>query len=245
MDMKENLRIINVVKYPKLEPVRIEVPVEPKPTIKSSFDSLRKSMLRLDPSVRRRWTQSMMGQNEAGMRKEVGDFVNLFWPQFARWSSMLWDPKGFPTMIYEVNKEDAVFTISKETRQFIPRRYRLAIKLVSFFRTLGVFSKDFIKVKDMKMISRMGGAYTKLAKTERSGIIEYLEDASRTDEHYFRVYESSDCRGLDNVGTTIASYLPPHMIGQLIGLGKDGRDWNAIETKCIVAGDPYCEWEII
>jgi predicted hydrocarbon binding protein len=245
MDMKENLRIINVVKYPKLEPVRIEVPIEPKPTIKSSFDSLQKSILRLDPSVWRPWRQSAMGQNEAAMRKEVGDFVNLFWLQFARWSSMLWDPKGFPTMIYEVNKEDAVFTMSKEVRQFVPWRYRLAIKFASIFQTLGVLSKDFSKVKDIKMISRMGGAYVASAKMDRSGIIEYLEDTSKTDEHYFRVYASSDCWGLENIGTSIASYLPPHMVGQLVGFGKDGRDWNAIETKCLGLGDPYCEFKLV
>jgi predicted hydrocarbon binding protein/KaiC/GvpD/RAD55 family RecA-like ATPase len=245
MDMKENLRIINVVKYPKLEPVRIEVPIEPKPTIKSSFDSLQKSVLRVDPSVIRRWRQSMMGQNEAAVRKEVGDFVNLFWPQFARWSSMLWDPKGFPTMIYEVNKEDAMSIISKEARKSAPWRYRLLLNLVSVFQTLAVFPKDFSKVKDMKKVSRLGGAYTTLAKMERSGIIEYLEDASKTDEHYFRVHESSDCWGLENIGTSIASYLPPHMIGLLIGIEKDGRDWNAIETKCIGLGDPYCEFKLV
>jgi len=245
MDMKENLRIINVVKYPKLEPVRIEVPIEPKPTIKSLFESLNKSVLRIDPSVRRRWTQSMMGQNEAAVRKEVGDFVNLFWLQFARWSIMSWDPKGFPTMIYEVNKEDAISIVSKEVRQTVPWRFRLLLNLVFIFQTLGVFSKDFSKVKDMKKASRMGGVHISLAKMDRSGIIEYLEGTSKTDEHYFRVHESSDCWGLENVGTSIASYLPPHMIGQLIGLGKDGRDWNAIETKCIGLGDPYCEFKLV
>jgi predicted hydrocarbon binding protein/KaiC/GvpD/RAD55 family RecA-like ATPase len=245
MDMKENLRIINVVKYPKLEPVRIEVPIEPKPTIKSLFDSLNKSASRVDPSVIKPWQQSMMGQNEAAIRKEVGDFVNLFWPQFARWSTMLWDPKGFPAMIYEVNKEDGVSITSKEIRRFAPWRFRILLKLVSLFQTLAVFPKEFSKVKDMKKVSRMGGAYISSAKMDRSGIIEYLEGTSKTDEHYFRVHESSDCWGLENVGTSIASYLPPHMIGLLIGLQKDGGDWNAIETKCIGLGDPYCEFKMV
>jgi predicted hydrocarbon binding protein len=245
MDMKENLRIINVVKYPKLEPVKIEVPIEAKPTIKSLFELLHKSASRLDPSFRKRWTQSMTGQNEAAVRKEVGDFVNLFWPQFARWSSMLWDPKGFPTMIYEVNKEDAIFMVAKEVRRLTPLRFRLLLNLVSLFQTLGVFSKDFSKVKDMKKASRLGGANISLAKIDRSGITEYLEGTSKTDEHYFRVHESSDCWGLENVGTSIASYLPPHMAGQLTGVEKDGRDWNAIETKCIGLGDPYCELKLV
>jgi predicted hydrocarbon binding protein/KaiC/GvpD/RAD55 family RecA-like ATPase len=245
MDMKENLKIINVVKYPRLEPVRIEVPIEPKPTIKSLFESLNKSVLNIDSDIRKRWSQNMMGKSEAAVRKEVGDYVNLFWLQLARWSIMSWDPKGFPTMIYEVNKEDAKSMISKEVRHTAPWRYRLLLNLVPIFQTLGVFPKDFSKVKDMKNISRMNGTYITSAKMDRSGNIEYLEGASRTDEHYFRVHESSDCWGLDNVGTSIASYLPPHMIGLLIGLEKDGRDWNAIETKCIGRGDPYCEFKLV
>ena len=91
MQIKENSRIINVVKHPRVEPTRIEIPIEPKPTIKSSFDAF-KSILRFDPSIMKQWMQSMSGQNEAAVRKEVGDFVNLFWLQFARWSGMLWDP---------------------------------------------------------------------------------------------------------------------------------------------------------
>jgi KaiC/GvpD/RAD55 family RecA-like ATPase/predicted hydrocarbon binding protein len=245
MDMKENLKIINVLKYPKLEPVRIEVPIQPKPTVKSSFVSLTESALRVDSRLKRAWRQSVMGQNEAAVRKEVGDFVNLFWPQFARWSTVLWDPKGFPTMIYEVNKEDALFLVSKEVRRSVPWRFRLLLNLVSLLQTLAVFPKDFSKVKDMKKVPRMGGAHRSLANRERSGIIEYLEGASKTDEHYFRVHESSDCWGLENVGTSIASYLPPHMIGQLVGIEKDGRDWNAIETKCIGLGDPYCEFKLV
>jgi predicted hydrocarbon binding protein len=80
---------------------------------------------------------------------------------------------------------------------------------------------------------------------ERSGKIEYLKDISKTDEHYFRVYESADCWGFENVGATLASHIPPHMVGQLIGFETDGRDWNAVETKCIGLGDPYCEFKLV
>ena len=89
------------------------------------------------------------------------------------------------------------------------------------------------------------GPYDIGAKWERSGTIKYLEDISKTDEHYFRVYENADCWGLENVGATIASHLPPHMAGQLIGFERDGRSWNAIETKCIGLGDPYCEFKLV
>ena len=33
MEIKEKSRIINVVKHPKVEPTRIEIPTEAKPTI--------------------------------------------------------------------------------------------------------------------------------------------------------------------------------------------------------------------
>ena len=242
MEIKERARIINVVKHPKVEPTRIEIPTEAKPTIKSSFDAF-KSILRFDPSVMKRWMQSMSGQDEAAVRKEVGDFVNLFWPQFARWSGMLWDPKGFPTMIYEVNKEDGTFATTREMRQFFPWRLKLLMKFFFSLQALGFFPKHFSKVKEMKKLG--DGPYDIGAKWERSGTIKYLEDISKTDEHYFRVYENADCWGLENVGATIASHLPPHMAGQLIGFERDGRGWNAIETKCIGLGDPYCEFKLV
>ncbi|MBA7494485.1 hypothetical protein ES702_05061 [subsurface metagenome] len=151
MEIKERARIINVVKHPKVKPTRIEIPVEAKPTIKSSFDAF-KSILRFDPSVMKRWMKSMSGQDKAAVRKEVGDFVNLFWPQFARWSGMLWDPKGFPTMIYELNKEDGTFATTGEMRQFFPWRLKLLMKFFFSLQALGFFPKHFSKVKEMKKL---------------------------------------------------------------------------------------------
>ena len=141
MEIKESSRIINVVKHPRVEPTRIEIPTEAKPTIKSSFDAF-KSILRFDPSVMKRWMKSMSGQDEAAVRKEVGDFVNLFWPQFAHWSGMLWDPRGFPTMIYEVNKEDGTFATTREMRQFFPWRLKLLLKFFFIFTGSGVLSQE-------------------------------------------------------------------------------------------------------
>ena len=242
MEIKENSRIINVVKHPRLTPTRIEVPIAARPTIKSAFDMF-KSVLHFEPSIMKRWMQSMSGQNEAAVRKEVGDFVNLFWLQFARWSTMLWDPKGFPTMIYEVNKEDGVFASTREMRQFLPWRIKLLTKFLFSLQALGFFPKHFSKVKDMKKMG--GGPWDMGAKWERSGTIEYLTDISKTDEHYFRVHKNADCWGLENVGATLASHLPPHMAGQLMGFERDGREWNTVETKCIGLGDPYCEFKMV
>jgi len=235
IEIKESSRIINVVKHPKVEPERIEVPIKAKPTIKST--------MQFEPSVMRQFMKSMFGGGEAVLRREVGDFVNLFWPNLAHWSGMLWDPKRFPTMIYELNKEESSFV--KEVMPFFPWRLKLLFKLLSSFQALGLMPKSFSKVKGMEKMSKLGGVGIRSAQLERSGTIEYLEDISRTDEHYFRVYESSDCWGFENVGAAIASHLPPAMAGQLQGFEREEREWNAIETKCIGLGDPYCEFKIV
>jgi len=235
MEIKESSRVINVVKHPKVEPERIEVLIEHKPTIKSTWY--------YEPSVMRQFMRSMFGQDKTVLRREVGDYVNLLWPNLAHWSGMLWDAKRFPTMIYELNKEESSFV--KEVMPFFPWRMKLLFKLVNSFQSLGLIPKSFSKVKGMKTMSKLGGACIKSAQLERSGTIEYLEDISKTDEHYFRVYESSDCCGLENVGARIASHLPPAMAGQLRGFEKKERDWNAVETKCIGLGDPYCEFKLV
>ena len=84
-----------------------------------------------------------------------------------------------------------------------------------------------------------------MAESERSGIIEYLEDISKTDEHYIRLYENSDCWGLENIGATIASHIPPMFAGCCMSVETEEREWNAIETKCIGLGDPYCEFKLV
>ena len=235
MEIKDSSRLINVVKHPKVSPTKIEVPIEAKPTGKPTWH--------YEPSVMRQFFQSMFGAGEAVLRREVGDFVNLFWPNLAHWSGMLWDPKGFPTMIYDLNREES--SIGREVMTYFPWRWALLFKLVLVLQALGFFPKNFSSVRDMKKMSKLGGANIKPAQMERSGTIEYLEDVSKTDEHYFRVYENSDCWGFENIGATIASHLPPAIAGILKGFERDGKDWNAVETKCIGLGDPYCEFKLV
>ena len=237
LEIKENLRIINVVKHPSVRPTSIEVPAEVRPSIKS--------ILQYEPDVFKRFMKSNI-TGQATIRKDVGDFVNLFWPNLAHWSGMLWDPKGFPMLVYDLNKEDNTQT-REMMSSFAPWRWRLYMKSVTFLQALGLLPGNYSTVKDMKTFSRNagGGPYGSAARMERSGIIEYLKDVSKTDEHYIRVYENSDCWGLDNVGTTIASHIPPALAGQCMSFEKGGRDWNAVETKCIGLGDPYCEFKLV
>ena len=46
----------------------------------------------------------------------------------------------------------------------------------------------------------------------------------------------------------MAYLLPPTAVGMFKGIeswkGLE-REWNAIETKCIGLGDPYCEWKVV
>jgi KaiC/GvpD/RAD55 family RecA-like ATPase/predicted hydrocarbon binding protein len=234
MEIKEVSRIVNVVKHPKVRPARIELPVEP--------ERVGPETRLFDPDWLKKYTRAVRREDKAFWRREVGDFVNLFWPQFAHWSGMLWDPKRFPTMTYEGNKDDpyAMFKLAKEDKAIkdalLPWRTRFLFKFAP---------KNLSKVKDMKLMENYGKQ--QLGK-ERSGILEYLEDVSKTDEHYFRIYENYDCWGLENIGAAIASYLPPLIAGFCKAMeywqGLD-RDWNAIETKCIGLGDPYCEFKLV
>jgi predicted hydrocarbon binding protein/KaiC/GvpD/RAD55 family RecA-like ATPase len=238
MDMKENLRTINVVKHPKMRPTRIEVPTESE---RIELKSVEISFAQMDPSYARQFMQSISGKDKAALRREAGDFVNLFWPQFAHWSGMLWDAKRFPTMIYDLNKQDGL-RASDFMRLFGPWQIRLLWKLGGFLTALGFFPKSLSRVKDMK---KMWKWMEDAPQNERSSIMEYLANVSKTDEHYFRVYENADCTGFENVGIAMASHLPAEFAG-MFQAGEEGRrEWNAIETKCIGLGDAYCEFKFV
>jgi predicted hydrocarbon binding protein/KaiC/GvpD/RAD55 family RecA-like ATPase len=235
VEIEEDRQLINVMKHTKIKPTKMEVTVEAKPTVKTTWYS--------EPIVMRQFMQSLFGGGKVALRREVGDLVNLFWPNLAHWSGMLWDPKGFPLIMYELNKEES--SLAQEVMPYFPWQQKLMIKLLLSLPALGVFPHDFSKVGDMKTFARFGGAGVRTANLERSGTIEYLSEVSTDDEHHFRVYESSDCWGLEKVGAMIASHLPPSMAGQIKGFDRYNRDWNAIETKCIGLGDPYCEFKLV
>ena len=221
MDVEEGKRVLNVVKHPKAKPSRIEVP-----TTKIWAKKLYDAKIWDWDKIKR-----FFDAQQSGMFKQFE--VNVFWPNFAFWSSMLWDPKRFPTMTYELWKEFASMT--RDMIQLFPWRMKLLFKLL--------LPKNLSKVKDMKKL--FARFLIRHMKMRRDGIIEYLEDISKTDEHYIRVYESRECCGFENVGAAIASVLPPLVAGMCKALEKEERDWNAIETKCIGLGDIYCEFKLV
>jgi predicted hydrocarbon binding protein len=238
METREGKQFLNVLKHPKLKPTIIEAPIKPERiTYKECV---------FNPDVLARYIRGLKTRvPQAVFRREVGDFVNLFWPNFVHWSGMLWDPKRFPMMVYDMNKDDgpSMFKLMRENeavkRAMFPRHVSLLLRFMP---------KNFSKVKDMKKMFKgversFGGP-----EQERSCIVEYLEGTSKTDEHYARMYECSECWGFENVGAPMAFYSPPLLAGMIKGLESwrgTERDWNAIETKCIGLGDPYCEGKVV
>jgi predicted hydrocarbon binding protein/KaiC/GvpD/RAD55 family RecA-like ATPase len=231
VEREKERQLLDIVKHPRMRPTRIEVPVEPVPSgLKFLFESKM-----LDMELGKQCYEAVTRGNERWMRKEVGDYVNLFWPNLVTWSGMLWDPKRFPTMKYELDKLDG--TMAKEMIQFYPWHVKLQYKLMP---------RDLNKVIIMKNYFKSNADW---CRAERSGIIEYLEDVSRPDEHYVRVHESYACCGFENIGAVMASfYAVTCAAGSCKGMeewkGLE-RDWNAIETKCVGRGDPYCEFKLV
>jgi KaiC/GvpD/RAD55 family RecA-like ATPase/predicted hydrocarbon binding protein len=225
IEVKEDRQIFSVVKHPVMDHARkLEV-------------SLVKQEKIWDPAV---WDEEKVIEAafEGGeIRKELGDYVNLFWPTYSYWSCMLWDPQRFSEMSYEWNKQQG-FSIKLELG-ILPFYLKLLFKLFA--------PKSLSKVKDVK---KFWSRFKRFFPSEKwgLGIIEYLDGASKTDEHHFRVYESFECWGFDDVGATMASYFPPMFAGMSKGIASvQGleRDCNAIETKCIGLGDPYCEFKFV
>ncbi len=238
MERGRDMQSLDIVKHPTMAPTRLTVPLEPEQLgiVKRVWN----------PRLLKQYFQAFLGSKAAFWRHEVGDYVNLFWPNLAPWSGLLWDPKRFPLIFYEANKDD--FPAGMKTAEEDKEVYRAFSESVGGPFRMRLFTKfmpkSFSKVNDMKKMER----FWSTMELERSGIVEYLDDVSKTDEHYFRVYENFNCWGFDNVGAPMASYIPAITAGACKGFeylkGVD-RDWNAVETKCIGLGDPYCEFKVV
>jgi len=171
------------------------------------------------------------------LRKEVGDFVNIAWRDLFLWSGMLWDPKRFPRIMHDWIKfhYNARNWWDKDILSFLPWQKRLAFELF--------MPKSFSEVKDMKKVA------TRFLKNQevmfRVGKSEYLENISKTDEHYYRVYENYECCGFGNVGAPLALVRLAMNGASISAIENEGKDWNIVETKCIGLGDPYCEHKMV
>jgi predicted hydrocarbon binding protein len=222
IELMNGSKTFKVIKHPKVKPTKIEVSMTWSHTIPYLIDA---EMLAQHVAV------SMGLTAGTTLRKEVGDYVNLFWPNFARWCGMLWDPKRFPTMTYNSNKYSKE---ASEVLQHLPRMKRGLMKLL--------MPKNLSKVKDMKKLFSLTG---RLIEHDRFFFLDYLEDASKTNEHYLRVRESVTCWGFEDVGATLGLGTLGTWAGNLMTQEKEDRDWNLVETKCIGLGAPYCEAKLV
>ena len=226
-ELKEGKKVLNVVKHPRTDPARIEVPTTKANPI-------------FDMKV---WDQEMMryfleSQQRGDLSKEFGELeVNGFWPNLGKWSTILWDPKRIPEMTYELFIEAG--SMWRKMIPMWPWHWRLFFKLR--------MPRSFSRVRDMRKILKFVGQ--QFMKQRRMGIMEYLEDISKTDEHYFRLHEGYECWGFENEGTSLGVMKPAMMAGGFGGMEElvsgHERDWNAVETKCIGLGDPYCEIKLV
>jgi len=224
MEIGDNLRFINVVKHPKVAPGIIETPMTWNRMI---------ALDQFDPEVHMRIMKTVLSGRGVQMRTEVGDFVNMFWRNLASWSGMLWDPKRFPTMAYELDKQ-MEYTGLREGLAHLPWHMKLLFRLF--------MPKNLSEARDVKkFLSRQ----KKPMENRGMRIAEYLEAASKKDEHCIRIYEGYNCWGLGNVGARLAFQDCGLLAGAFNALDKEERDWNVLETKCIGMGAPYCEFRVV
>jgi predicted hydrocarbon binding protein/KaiC/GvpD/RAD55 family RecA-like ATPase len=231
MQLREGKKVLNVVKHPRIEPTEIEVPVTVRPRVVSSY---------YDAEYMKKEIKMALRGVKVTLRPTLGDYINIAWRDLIFWSGALWDPKRFPMMMYELSKysEDPT-NYDFDTYSLIPWHMKLLFKLF--------MPKSFSKVKDMRKVFKRGfkPQYTQW----RVSTVECLDDISKTDEHYIRGYEHYECWGLKNVGASLGIMKTALMVGSLKGLeeilGGTERDWNAVETKCIGLGDPYCEVKFV
>ena len=219
IELQEKLKTFNVVKHPIIAPSKITVPIDVDSQIQFNFNYKLRAL---------NAAKGMRLMRGSPVRKEVGDFVHVFWLNLSRWSGMLWDPMRFPTMEYNSNK--CLSFMIKDERKTLPLRIKLLLRLI--------LPKKFSSKKDVK---RLWSFASRKVKGNQSSIGEYLENDSKKDDHYFRWFEGDTCFGFDNVGARLALGTLGIWAGYMRGFEKDERDWNWIETKCIGLGDPYCE----
>jgi predicted hydrocarbon binding protein/KaiC/GvpD/RAD55 family RecA-like ATPase len=222
-ELIEGKKVIKVVKHPRTEPTKIEI-----------------SLVKVNPIYDMKvWDQEMMryfleAQQKGDLSKEFGEYdVNGFWLNLGKWSAILWDPKRIREMSYELLVE--MSSLMREMIPMFPWYTRLIMKMM--------MPKSFSKPKDMKKLLKF--VDQQFMKGRRYGIMEYLDDVSKTDEHYIRIYENSECWGFQNVGAATATMIPAMIVGLCRAFEKEKRNWNAVETKCIGLGDPYCEIKVV
>jgi predicted hydrocarbon binding protein/KaiC/GvpD/RAD55 family RecA-like ATPase len=221
--VENGTRVLNVVKHPFVEPTRIRLPMTGSTSI---------PLQAMDAFVTRHY-EAVRSGFQTRFRSKVGDFVHVLWGSFTLWSGMLWDPKRFPTMLYDLNKEityqGATLYLTK-----LPWHIQLLWKFVP--QRAHQWPKYFEKRIFPIMAEPFKGA--------GGGIMEYLPEASKPDEHYVRIHESAACCALEDVGASLCYDDASYLAGMMKYFDKEGKDWNAVETTCVGEGSPHCEFKL-
>jgi predicted hydrocarbon binding protein/KaiC/GvpD/RAD55 family RecA-like ATPase len=216
-------RVLNVVKHPVVEPTRIELPASGGTSI---------PLQAMDDFVTKHY-EAVRSGFQTRFRSKVGDFVHVLWGSFTLWSGMLWDPRRFPPMLYDLNKE---ITYQGATLYLT--------KLGWHMRLLWRFMPNLAHQRPRYFGKRILPIIAQPFKGAGGGIIEYLPGASKPDEHYVRIHESAGCCALEDVGASLCYDDASYLAGMMKYFDKEGRDWNAVETTCVGEGSPYCEFKL-
>jgi predicted hydrocarbon binding protein/KaiC/GvpD/RAD55 family RecA-like ATPase len=226
LELEDGSRILNIVKHPVLEPTRVKVPMAKGNTI--PFQTLDAFIAEYYRAVRSGF--------QASFRSEMGDFVNVFWRSFTFWSGMHWDPKRFPTMLYELIKE-----LTFQGATLFMMRLPWHVKLIHKFLPKKTFrSPKFVEKRLVPIMAKPN-------REAGGGIMKYLPEISKTDEHHIRICEGASCWGLENVGGPLCYEDAANLAGFMKffdGWRGKGREWNAVETTCVGEGASYCQFKV-
>jgi predicted hydrocarbon binding protein/KaiC/GvpD/RAD55 family RecA-like ATPase len=226
IETKEGSRIINVVKHPKVAPTEIKLPVTGSTAVPFRV---------LDTFWGSHAKSGFGTGGKPPIRTEMGDFVNVFWLSFVTWGGMLWDPKRFPSMLYDLTKDTVGQAIKLVMGKKAPWYLRLAFKALR--------PKS---CSDVGAVKRVFPRFEKGRREhDRDRILEYISEISKKDEHYFRAYEGASCWGLEGIGAPLCFSDAADLAGTLKSMEKQERDWNVVETACVGEGFPYCEFKAV
>ncbi len=226
METKEGSRIINVVKHSKVTPTEIKLPVTGSTAVP----------FRVLDTFWESHAKSGFGTGaKPPIRTEMGDFVNVFWLSFVTWAGMLWDPKRFPSLLYDLTKDTIGQAIKLVMGKKAPWYFRLPFR--------------FLRPKSCSNIGAVKRVFPRFEKGrrehDRDRMLEYVSEISKTDEHYFRAYEGASCWGLENIGAPLCFSDAADLAGTLKSMEKQERDWNVVETACVGEGAPCCEFKAV
>ena len=139
-------------------------------------------------------------------------------------------------IVREVGARESVLAETRNRRIARPRQLQ---SLVATLR-----DRDILYEKGMKVGRTIHSAgYADLAqKLKLNGIAETAEFRSRGDEIEARLTGTDVSKGAPRIGTPVCFLEAGIIAGALDNL--EGARFAAKETRCVAAGDPFCEFRV-